>query len=77
MSFWQQNNDVPITDTIDHFLLFKGGGSKQFFGRSHFEHRALGAPSHIGETFGEDSGPRRPTGFEPSPELSYFFELGF
>ena len=43
------------------------GGSKQFFGRSHFEHRALGAPSHIGETFGEDSGPRRPTCSEPRP----------
>ena len=37
------------------------------FGRIHFEHRAPQEPLVIGETFGGDSGPRRPTGSEPRP----------
>ena len=43
------------------------GGVQAFFRRIHFEHRALQVPLVIGETFGEDLGPRRPTGSKPRP----------
>ena len=46
----------------------KGGGPSQFFGRINFEHRAPQVPLIIGETFGEDSGPWRPT---TAPWLSH------
>ena len=49
-------------------LHFKGGGgSKPFFWRIYFEHRALQVPLVIGGTFGEDLGPRRPTSSKQRP----------
>ena len=50
-----------------YLTLRGGGGSKPFFRRTHFEHGAPQVPLVIGETFGEDLGPRRPTGSEPRP----------
>ena len=43
------------------------GGPRLFFRRIHFENRAPQMPLVIGETFGEDLGPRRPTGSKPRP----------
>ena len=58
-------SESEICTPLDMGVL-KGGQSKSF-GRIHFEHRAPQVPLVIGDIFGEDSGPRRPTGSDPRP----------